>query len=130
MIGSNNKRSSGIRKHMKRLLSASLLLSALVPAVGLAQVSPPQPKINTFNDVTNILGTFMSWIFTILIFLAVIFVLYAAWLYLTAAGEPEKVSKANKTLLYAAIAVAVAILARSLPGLVGTIVGTSPGTTP
>ena len=115
---------------MKRLLSASLLLSALVPAVGLAQVSPPQPKINTFNDVTNILGTFMSWIFTILIFLAVIFVLYAAWLYLTAAGEPEKVSKANKTLLYAAIAVAVAILARSLPGLVGTIVGTSPGTTP
>ena len=65
----------------------------------------------------------VNWLFTFLILLVVVFVLIAAFKYLTAAGDPEKVKAASSSLIYAGVAVVVALLARGLPILVGNLFG-------
>ena len=46
--------------------------------------------------------------------------LIAAYQYATSGGDPEKVGDASKRLLYAAIAVAVALIAQGVPYIVGS----------
>jgi len=116
---------------MKKLLSLSVLGLALLPA-GLALAQTPGnvglPPANSTQIGNNVGGVFQficlifNYAFILLLLAAVGFVLFAAYRYLTAAGEPDKVSAANKTLIYAAVAVAVALLARSVPVIVGNFV--------
>ena len=47
----------------------------------------------------------------------------AAYKYLTAGGDPEKVKSASNILIYAAIAIVVALFARGLPTLIYSLVG-------
>ena len=99
----------------------------LLPLVSFAQTLPPAP-ITTLTDITGIILTIITWLFTILIFLAVLFIIIAAFKYLTAAGDPEKVKSASNMLIYAAVAIAVALLARGFPTIICRIFGaTCPG---
>jgi hypothetical protein len=63
--------------------------------------------------------------FWILISLAIIMIFWAAYIYLTAGDDTEKVHKATKTITYAAVAVIVALLAKGFPTLVTSIFSTS-----
>jgi hypothetical protein len=63
------------------------------------------------NFIIDKVGTFL---FTALIAVAVIFIIYAAYLYLLSEGEPEKIKTALNTLVYALIAIVVALISRSL----------------
>lgn len=73
----------------------------------------------------RIFDTFINWLFTILLVLAVIFILIAAFKYLTSSTKPEEVSKAHKMLIYAGVAIAVALLAKGLVSVVCALVGQS-----
>ncbi len=61
-----------------------------------------------------------SWIFIGAILLAILLTLVAAYKYLTSAGDPAKVKAAGQTLVFVAVGLAVAILARSIPIIVGS----------
>lgn len=63
----------------------------------------------------------LSWVFTAAIAFSIIMALVAAFRYMTSAGDPAKVSLASNTLIYVAVGIAVAILARTLPILVGSV---------
>ncbi len=82
--------------------------------------TPPSAGIYTLQDVMNLICIAFDYAFWFLMALAVIFGIIAAFGYLTAAGEAEKVKKANDRLLYAAIAIAVALLARAIPSIVAS----------
>jgi hypothetical protein len=69
-----------------------------------------------------------GWAFAFLVVIAILFILWAAFNYLTAQGDPEKVGKANQALLFSAVAIAVAILAKAIPALVGSLLGSTVGT--
>lgn len=106
------------------------IAASMIPFISLAQVGrtgpsaiDPPPGSVQFETVSGALCTLVAWIFTLLIILTVIFILWAAYLYLTSAGDEEKIKKANHQLLYAAIAVIVAILSRGLPTLVSIFLG-------
>jgi len=92
-----------------------LLALALAPMVTMAglptTVEDPPSTIGGIDDVLAILNTLVTWLFTILMIVAVIFIFYAAFLYLKAGGEPEDVKKANKQLIFSAVAIAVALIA-------------------
>ncbi len=77
---------------------------------------PLQSVCNVIGLVNNILFWFSTlfWIF------AGIFVFYAAFLYLTARGDENQVSKAHHQLIWAVVAIAIALLAGGLPYLVFT----------
>jgi len=58
---------------------------------------------------------------------SVIMVLYAAFMYVTAGDDTEKTSTARRTLTYAAVGIAVALISTALPDIVGSIFPTNPG---
>jgi hypothetical protein len=118
---------------MKNTVKSSLLLLAsaglvLAPAfAGAAITEPGGPGSGTFGSLSGVTsfieGTVLGlikWAFWVL---AIIMVIYAAFIYLTAGGDLDKVKKASHMLLYAVVAMAVALLATILPGFVKSIVG-------
>jgi hypothetical protein len=72
--------------------------------------------LNTLYNVTD-------WIFVILVGLASIFVILGAMTLIMAAGSPEKVSSGRNYIMYAAIGLLVAFLAKAIPGVVKLIAG-------
>ena len=68
----------------------------------------------------------MSWVFTLLIVLSVLFILWAAFTYMRSAGDEEKVKEANHQLFYAGIAIIVAIIAKGIPLIIAGFVSSSP----
>jgi len=72
--------------------------------------------LNTIYSVTN-------WIFVILVGVVTIFVILGAFTIVTAAGSPEKLKSGKDYILYAAIGLLVAFLAKAIPGIVKIIVG-------
>lgn len=91
----------------------SLFATALAAGIPLA--------FSNDADVISRINTVANWIFAILMVVAVIFILLGAFSYLTAGGG-EASSKAHKKLLYAAIAVAVAVLSKGLVAVIAKIV--------
>ncbi len=72
--------------------------------------------LNTIYTVTN-------WIFYILILVAVIMIILGGFVFMTAAGSPEKTAKGRNIVVYAVIGIAIAIIAKLVPVLVRTIIG-------
>jgi hypothetical protein len=109
----------------------ALALPAFAFAQNLQQPTPPiqanvpQGNITSLQGVLNVLCTVFAWAFYFLIVLAVIFIIIAAFKYLTAAGEPEKVKEAGTMLIYTAVAIGVALLARAIPLVIGSFLGAS-----
>jgi hypothetical protein len=63
--------------------------------------------------------------FWVLISISIIMVLYAAYLYVIAADDAAKPSQARKMILYAAIGVVIALLAKGAPSIIFSLFGTS-----
>jgi hypothetical protein len=109
------------------------IVALVLPALAFAQTIPtptaptnanvPQGNITSLQAVLQSVCTVFAWAFYFLIVVAVIFIIVAAFKYLTAAGDPEKVKSAGATLLYAAIAIGVALLARAVPLVIGQFLG-------
>lgn len=121
---------------MVKSLIAAGVLALLIAPVALAQIpdnapivipGPNDTGITDTNTIFQSICTILNYVFTGLIILAILFVLIAAFRYLTAGGDPEKVKTASKTLIYAAVAVAVGILAQAIPIIVGNFLGAGSG---
>ena len=120
---------------MKKLVvKTSLLLSGLIPAVAFADegfdpldpgsTPPPLPE-NTptnFKGLIDVIVTIAQWMFGILMALSIIMILYSAFLYIFSAGSEDKIKKAKDTLMYAIIAVAVAVFAGGVGVLIKNFV--------
>ena len=94
----------------KEIILSTLLVLAL-PVVAFAQGADPISK--AIKAATGVLTT-------ILYAAAILFIVVAAFKFLTAGGEPEKVSSARDSVIYALIAVVVAVAAQGLVTLVQT----------
>jgi hypothetical protein len=79
----------------------------------------PNPlKIKTVGEL---LEAIINWLFWIALPLSVIFILYAAYLFITSGGKPEIIKKAKNTLIYTLIGFAIILLANSIPYLINEI---------
>lgn len=116
---------------MKTLTKLFLSLTAFAPlsafaeisGSGIDQVVPVPTKRLEFGDFLDIVNTVIDWFFTILLVLSVVFILWAAFKYLTAGGDEEKIGAAHKILLWAVVAIAVALLSQGLVFIVQQLVG-------
>lgn len=101
----------------------------VLPFVVLAQAPPttlPTSPIQSIDDLfgpTGVVCNIFRYLFFFLILLAVVFILLAAYKYVTSSGDPEKVKGANKQILFAAIAVIIAFIARVIPSVALTLLG-------
>jgi len=104
--------------------SLALPLWAAAQVGGGSPITAPTAGVTSLTAVGGTLCNVVNWMFYFLIILAVIFIIIAAFKYLTAAGDPEKVKSASHMLLYAAIAIVVGIIAKAVPSLIGSFMGT------
>ena len=106
---------------MKKFLSVLILAGLLaVPIIALAQQEAPT-IIETGEDLINLINKIGNWIFTILLAIAGIMLLWSAFQFITAGGNPETVKYARDKLMYALFGVAVALGAKGLVLLIQTI---------
>lgn len=115
---------------LKLGLKAASLASLVAPFAAFGQSTPPplpgpSGQLTTPGGVLQFLCGIAGWIFAFLIVLAIIFILIAAFRYLTAQGDAEKVQGANQALLFSAVAVAVAVIAKAVPLVVSGFLGAS-----
>ena len=73
------------------------------------------------GEILKIITGIADWIFAIFIAISVIFLLWGAFDFVTSEGNPEKVSSAKKRLLYAAIGIALALLANGVDDILRSI---------
>lgn len=69
-----------------------------------------ESKIKSQEDVLNVLTNIADFLFTALLITAVIFILIAAFNFLTAQGDAEKVKSARNQILWAVVAIAIALI--------------------
>jgi threonine/homoserine/homoserine lactone efflux protein len=74
----------------------------------------------TFGKLLCNIVTSMWWI---VIVVSIIMVLVAAFEYVTAGDDTEKTTKARKTLTWAAVGIAVALMALGFPALIADVIG-------
>ncbi len=96
------------------LLRLTPLIAALAPSLAAAAIDTPEKVVATINK-------FGGWLYTALLAIAVIFIIFAAFTFLTAGDDAEKVGKAKQQLIYAVLAVGIAILATGIIKLVQTL---------
>jgi hypothetical protein len=67
--------------------------------------------VNEFGDIVGLFIKAARWLYTIFFIVATMYILFAAYTYLTAGGDPTKVEKATKMIKNAVIAIVIALLA-------------------
>lgn len=123
---------------MKKILTFSIVCALSLPIFVLA-VTPGQiPAANdygidvsglptTTQGILNIFASVVGWVYTTFFVLAVLFVIFAAFDYLTGGDNPEKIKTAHKKLIYAAIAIGVALLAVLVQVIIGNFIKVNNG---
>ena len=121
---------------MKKICVLMLLFTILVGGVAYAQTQEEFAKQikkglkeGTAPNIKNIIETTANWLFGLLILLAGIFILAAAYKFLISAGNPEGVKAAKQIILYAILAITIAALSRGAVYIVQQLIGVEDTTT-
>ena len=121
---------------MKKLLLIPVLISLSVlvlPTIGLAAcvldnvcdtLAGERPDncadctVPVNADPIQTLNKVLNWVFTILLVFAALMIVVAAFYFVTAAGNPETLTKGREFVIYAMVGVLVALLARGFVWIV------------
>ena len=83
-----------------------LIINMVLFSAVFAQKSP----VTSIKDVMDILTKIVNVLYTAFFIVAIGFVILAAFDYLTGGDDPEKIKGATKKIMYAAIAIAIALI--------------------
>lgn len=113
---------------MKKVLATSISIGLLaLPVIALAQNAPAPGGVTSpgWEDVSieDTLNNIIDYLFGFLLIVAAIGIVIAAYLFITAQGDAEKIKTARNFVIYSVIAVVVAFLARALVYIIDSIVG-------
>ena len=117
-----------MKNHFRRMKSIGHSFDLRIAGLFLALfASAPQTvfAVTVLDRIKGIACNIANYVFTFAIIASTFMALIAAYKYMTAGGDSTKVSEAHRTILYAAIGVAVTLLAGGFPYLIAGIVGES-----
>jgi len=78
-------------------------------------------NLDTPGGVIGVINTVAGWMYGILMALGTVFILLSAFFFLTSGGNADRVGTARRTLIYAIVALVIAVLAGSAKFLVGNL---------
>jgi len=93
---------------------AAVAVLTSMPLTAGALETPSNVLPNGFDSVLAILNRLLQWLYTIFFIIAVMMIIWAAFSFLTAGGDEEKIAKARTSFIYAVVAIAVAVVAASV----------------
>lgn len=102
----------------KIILGLALACAVVLPIAVLAQAGPPQ-----VGSLQEIIDKILSAVWIVFTAIAVIALVVAGVLFLTAAGNPEKIAAARSALVWGVAGVVVGIVAYSIIAIVASIIG-------
>ncbi len=120
-----------MKKFIFSVLLASTLLIPALPVAGaatcdpnnyVAGCTPANPSITTVKGILDLMAKIFGFFFAVVVALASVFLLYAAFEYVTSKGEGEKIEKAKTIIIYAVVALIVAGIAYAIPTIVSNFV--------
>jgi len=79
------------------------------------------PQTGRGTTVQSLADTVLTWIFTIAGILAVIYLVYAGIIYITAGGNPDAAKKGQQGIINAIIGIVIIVLAYVIVASVGTL---------
>ena len=94
-------------------LAFSFSFATLVFAVPPPNPLPEGPQ--TGQALLDMIKLIADWIFAIFLVVAVIYILLAALQFVTSGGDPMAVTQARQKIIYAAVGIAIALLAKGIP---------------
>lgn len=97
---------------MKKIVNYLLAIYSLVPMAALAALGDNKLTENTRDtSLVGFLGSIQTWLLSIVGVLALLFVVYGGFLYVTSGGNKERLETAKKTLTYAIIGLLLVVMA-------------------
>jgi len=102
-------------------LSLILIKSVLGKTTIISILNP----LGETSDVHTLIDKILNFLLGIALVLTPIMIVYAGFLYITAAGNEEKVKTANKVLIWTLIGLAVVLIAKGIPALIKEFLGTN-----
>lgn len=96
------------------LISSNFVVFAAVTPgkiPGAGDLGLEETSVKSVPSLLGVLRGIVQVTYTVFFIIAVLFILFAAYKYLTGAGEPEALKTAKKMIIYASIAIAIALLA-------------------
>ncbi len=115
---------------MKKIISTIGVAALTAPLFIFAQpeggtvIEPEQTSLPTGTvDIQELLGKITGWVFTFFLTFAVIFLLLAAFKFLTSGGDESKVKSARGMLVMAIIGIVVALLANFVVPTIVALLG-------
>ncbi|OGZ78142.1 MAG: hypothetical protein A2358_02215 [Candidatus Staskawiczbacteria bacterium RIFOXYB1_FULL_37_44] len=103
----------------KKILFLALSSVLIFPFTALGQLQSFGPRITVFY----LLDKFLASLWIIFAAFAVIMFVYSGIIFLTAQGDPSKISTARQAFLWGVVGVIVGIIAYSIITVVGSIFG-------
>ncbi|RJQ28154.1 hypothetical protein C4565_04120 [Candidatus Parcubacteria bacterium] len=97
--------------------------SLLTPALAMAQATGVD--VSTVGGLVGKVNTFVKLAVAVLFVLATIFIVMAAFKYLTGKGDPNEIKKAQAMIVWAIVAMVVALFAWAIPKIVTNFLGVS-----
>lgn len=117
-----------IMKTASSILFVVTLLALVGAPAAIAQGIPP---VNGLPDETQVpttgeallarIALIGNWVFAIFLAISLIYIVLAAFQFVTGGGDPVQVSAARQKLIYAAIGIAVALLAAGFDDILRNI---------
>ncbi len=94
---------------MKKILYSVLSMGLIAP-VSIFAYNPPANTTLPAGSVTGIIGNIMTWMLGLVGFLGVIGFAISGILYLTAAGDEDRITTAKRAMTWSIVGVIVALL--------------------
>jgi hypothetical protein len=99
-----------MKNKIKAAFSAATVVALTAPALAMAQFSTPEGTNLPSGSVTGIVTNVMNWMLTLVGILGVIGFAIAGILYLTAAGDEERIKVAKRAMMYSILGVVIALI--------------------
>jgi hypothetical protein len=99
-----------MKNKLRSVASAVSVAALTMPALALAQFSTPGGTGLPSGSIMNIVKSIMNWLLALVGILGVIGFAIAGILYLTAAGDEDRIKTAKSAMTYSIIGVIIALL--------------------
>jgi hypothetical protein len=99
----------------------SVFAQPLCDTIGWLDCAPTGPQAG--GGVLNIITNLTNWLFVGFMLLAVVIIIFASWQFISSSGDPQNVAKARSKLLWAVIAIVIAVISGGIPVVVKMVLG-------